>query len=501
MAAAPGALAASPDASVGGAAPVSGPVPGLEAVFTATGLSGHIEAANKWCEQMGARFLEEFGEEEVRDLLVQELQLKPLEERRLRKALIATAEAAGRAAAEAAPASVASPKVTCSVASSAMATAASAMAAATSTGGAASAARLPSGGASVFVKNTFLDLDDGSRKSVLRRLNTEPAPELAGVVEDENENDDEDAEEVDDSPDTTAEGLYKTMTCDGYEPSDLWAWAGGDTSAPGTSGGGYASFYAGGSGPSGGYAAASGGAPASAATAEYEYIPPPVVGVVMVPAEIMPTYGIPAVPGPCFPGCVAVPMERFTRWPGGNAAAEDDAVVIDDTPAAPPERDPSKKNVLQRAFSVSSSIYRVRWTVDSRKLKSKDTEAVSPPFELAFDKPADFKLLLRPRITSDAKGGACFKAARGRGTVELRCLDSVDPSSNPTVTFRVSIGSPADPAKQQPPRGPVLHDFAQRSICGLPKGQDEWNFGQVVDKVSQTFVVCLEVLAGTTAGT
>merc|ERR1719401_3025070 len=83
------------------------------------------------------------------------------------------------------------------------------------------------------------------------------------------------------------------------------------------------------------------------------------------------------------------------------------------------EKDQTRKNVLARAVSVATQIYRVRWTVDARKLKSKDTEAVSPPFCIDETGDIEFKMLLRPRVTAETKGGASFKKARGRGVVEL----------------------------------------------------------------------------------
>merc|ERR1712232_1429239 len=167
-------------------------------------------------------------------------------------------------------------------------------------------------------------------------------------------------------------------------------------------------------------------------------------------------------------------------------------VPIDYESWVPPPAKDVKKNVLQRLDSEHTRTCRVRWTVDGKKLKSRDTEAVSPNFELGDN---NFMMLLRPRMTGEVKGGACFKKARGRGTVELKCLDTISWGSKPTVTFRIYISSPALAGKRQPPRGPVVHDFAQRAICGLPKGHDEWNFSQVVDKDTGTFVVVLEVIA------
>jgi len=161
---------------------------------------------------------------------------------------------------------------------------------------------------------------------------------------------------------------------------------------------------------------------------------------------------------------------------------------------------PPRAPVLQRTFSTASTLERIRWTVDARKLKSTDREAVSPMFELSFcSKIVNFKILIRPKVISSVRGGASFKKAKGKGSVELRCLDEVAAFMNPVVTFRISVGSGTDPARQEPPRGPIKHDFTKKAICGLPPGQEEWDFSKAIDEATQTFVVCLEVLAGSAA--
>jgi len=152
---------------------------------------------------------------------------------------------------------------------------------------------------------------------------------------------------------------------------------------------------------------------------------------------------------------------------------------------------------MQTAFSVASSIYRVRWTVDARKLKSTDREMVSPSFDLSFaGGQVQFKMVMRPIAVSEGRGGASFKRAKGKGTVELRCLSEVSPSMKPVVIFQIAVGSSISKAKQFPPRGPVKHDFTQKPIVGLPEGSEQWEFGKAVDEATQTFVVSLEILSG-----
>mmetsp|Transcript_8945 Transcript_8945/g.26295 ORF Transcript_8945/g.26295 Transcript_8945/m.26295 type:complete len:432 (+) Transcript_8945:68-1363(+) len=421
----------------------------------------------------------------------------------------------------------------------------------------------------VFVKNTFLDLDDGPRMPDLLRWKSMPAGVGAGEYSDDESDDDKEADDTPGDPSSAtaepgaAEGqapppemqdLYRTVTCDGYEPSNQWAWAGGDPNIGPFLGDPFM--------PS---CAAPPPDPALDALGPVQPpMPPgplaPIVGVVMMPSGAIPlgSMGSYAVPGPLPlhfgipelpPDHVAVPVEPFTRWPGavpapppeapaltvanaGTApeagsppaapatapAAPAPAPVPGPAPAAPapaaaasseptaaplPPLDevalpaaPPRAPVLQRVFSIGSNIYRIRWTVDARRLKSTDREAVSPMFELSCTVPVQFKMVIRPKVVSNVRGGASFKKAKGKGAVELRCLDEVDTAMKPVVTFRFSVGSGNDTSKHEPPRGPVRHDFTTRAICGLPAGQDEWDFAKAVDEATQTFVVCLEISSG-----
>lgn len=164
-------------------------------------------------------------------------------------------------------------------------------------------------------------------------------------------------------------------------------------------------------------------------------------------------------------------------------------LVIPPDPAVP------RAPVLQRVMSITSQVYRIRWTVDARKLKSTDREAVSPSFDLSLGVPLQFKMVVRPKVVNEGRGGASFKKAKGKGAVELRCLAEVDPGANPNVNFRIAVGNGSG-TSLEPARGPVRHNFTERAICGLPEGQDEWDFGQHVDQETQTFMVCLEILSG-----
>eukprot|EP00931_Biecheleriopsis_adriatica_P056466 TRINITY_DN33457_c0_g1_i2.p1 TRINITY_DN33457_c0_g1~~TRINITY_DN33457_c0_g1_i2.p1 ORF type:complete len:363 (-),score=84.37 TRINITY_DN33457_c0_g1_i2:118-1167(-) len=148
---------------------------------------------------------------------------------------------------------------------------------------------------------------------------------------------------------------------------------------------------------------------------------------------------------------------------------------------------------LTRSYSVQSGFFRVHWTVDGRKLKSNDKQTVSPPFELSFGSQfpsVTFKMMIYPQAVAEGKGGCCFKKSKGRGYVQLKCEAELA-EAIAKVLFRISIGN-GDFMKA--PRGPVEHDFALSAVCGLDEHEAIWDFMEVVEQDSLTFVVCLEIV-------
>jgi len=139
---------------------------------------------------------------------------------------------------------------------------------------------------------------------------------------------------------------------------------------------------------------------------------------------------------------------------------------------------------------IGGRMRRVLWTVYSRKLKGSNKVVVSPSFKL-FPW-GTFRMMLVPMAANDRKGGGSFKNAKGRGIVQVKCEDELDEESE--VRFRISVrGSDKSGPTEDQPRGPVVHKFADSSICSLPREQEEWDFQKDVDS-TQAFVVCLEVL-------
>lgn len=145
--------------------------------------------------------------------------------------------------------------------------------------------------------------------------------------------------------------------------------------------------------------------------------------------------------------------------------------------------------------------YRVRWTVDARKLKVKDKVVVSPSFKLSTDQQgalgSTFRVVMYPTAVSDRKGGASFRKAKGKGSVHLKCESNIDQATGSVleVYFLVKSVCEDDP-DQETRRGPVLHNFFESGFCSLPKHESEWDFQRATEaSSSESFVVLLEITA------
>jgi hypothetical protein len=125
---------------------------------------------------------------------------------------------------------------------------------------------------------------------------------------------------------------------------------------------------------------------------------------------------------------------------------------------------------------------KVRWPVEAKKLQCRDKQIVSPTFEVAPG--CFFKLMLKPCAVGDGRYQDGFRKARGRGSVELKCVDESSFFS-PTLRFWISIGDGSL-------RGPVVHNFSQSTVCGLTKSEQIFDFSAAVDDKSSTFLVTLQ---------
>jgi hypothetical protein len=135
----------------------------------------------------------------------------------------------------------------------------------------------------------------------------------------------------------------------------------------------------------------------------------------------------------------------------------------------------------------------IEWPIDAKKLRSSDTLIVSPPFEVAPGMTC--KLMIKPTTRGDRKGQGCFRKAKGRGCVQLKCFaDTSCPDTAaapvPSVSCHLSIGSGG---LCKAVRDPVTHNFADATVCSLHSEMEELDFNSVVDSDSMTCIIRLGV--------
>merc|ERR1712032_1596593 len=155
------------------------------------------------------------------------------------------------------------------------------------------------------------------------------------------------------------------------------------------------------------------------------------------------------------------------------------------------ELEPSKTIVRQMRIDRSETLEGDRlcitWPVDARKLRTSDTSIVSPSFEVSN---TACKLMIKAVSAGVAKRGeAGFKGAKGRGIIQLKS-EAGAADDVPPIKFHLGVGSSEHFFVM---RGPVTHNFANGSVCGLPSDEEAWLLDTAVDKSTQTFFVRLEV--------
>mmetsp|Transcript_127433 Transcript_127433/g.318154 ORF Transcript_127433/g.318154 Transcript_127433/m.318154 type:complete len:453 (+) Transcript_127433:78-1436(+) len=145
-------------------------------------------------------------------------------------------------------------------------------------------------------------------------------------------------------------------------------------------------------------------------------------------------------------------------------------------------------HTIWHGISPVTGAHRIIWTVDAGKLRNHERQAVSPSFELPLASLATSRLVIFPKANADGKGSASFKKSGGWGSVYLKCE-----ASGGSVSFMLSV-SDGTMDYVRNPRGPVTHNFADHSTCGLPRDQEQWDFSKAVNHATQTFAVYLDIL-------
>jgi hypothetical protein len=135
-----------------------------------------------------------------------------------------------------------------------------------------------------------------------------------------------------------------------------------------------------------------------------------------------------------------------------------------------------------RQCSTVDGYARIQWTVDARKLKSSNTQLVSPLLDVDLglgSGPVAFKIMLKP-----AARGVTFKKSRGVGCVQVKCCSEL--GEDACTKVRIAIG-------RDQPRGPVPHCFSSNPVFSLPKELAEWDFHAAAERQSVSMVVNVDI--------
>jgi len=140
---------------------------------------------------------------------------------------------------------------------------------------------------------------------------------------------------------------------------------------------------------------------------------------------------------------------------------------------------PSPQDAVQSELNTSIA----RWNVDSRRFLGRDTRISSTmqPMVGAGPACADIVVTIFPASVSNKRGGACFKAANGTGSIQLKCNNPVD------VMLSVCIGVGSETARSQ------RHNFFRNPLMTFDA---KWDFWDYIDRNADrsTVAVSLQLL-------
>lgn len=152
----------------------------------------------------------------------------------------------------------------------------------------------------------------------------------------------------------------------------------------------------------------------------------------------------------------------------------------------------STVGVCMESFDDGSQ--HIYWTANARLLSSLDKSAVSPEFKIRIPLLGlqPFRIVLHAAASGAGRGGSSFRRARGRGRIEVTCKCKTGlRDTMPRLAVCFSVG---EKEHAQPFRGPVLHSFADQSVCSLPQEEETFDFAKTVQE-GKTFVVRISVVA------
>jgi len=151
----------------------------------------------------------------------------------------------------------------------------------------------------------------------------------------------------------------------------------------------------------------------------------------------------------------------------------------------------NRKSTLVDSLSCTPSsdagCFHICWIVNAHKVRGNEKQAMSPNFVLPLGPGGEcmrLRLVVYPK-TSNSRATVNFKNSKEMGYIQIKC-DLARSCPRAPVRFKFAVGAKHH---AQGIRGPVGHDFAKDSICGLPRHNDCWDLKAATELRSMTFPI------------
>lgn len=163
-----------------------------------------------------------------------------------------------------------------------------------------------------------------------------------------------------------------------------------------------------------------------------------------------------------------------------------DTFMLTDASFYATDADDSFAPELESYFDSAEGVHRVTWSVDLAFLGSDFGEVGSPSFTVSLCPEVRFELVLLAHAGL-ASAEPSFRKSRGRGRVQLRCLDAAGPAAA-SLGLRFGIG-------RRSPRWieSVTHNFAVTPSCAPGANSRPWELQDLADHDGHCVAISIEI--------
>lgn len=175
--------------------------------------------------------------------------------------------------------------------------------------------------------------------------------------------------------------------------------------------------------------------------------------------------------------------------PKAERAAEQAAEKAGPATEGQPQEPRAELKAAIREPAAADAEEAFQWEVPTHKFKLTDRSIVSKSFIVLMgpgeekDK-VPFLVQVTAAKTGDKKGCHSFKKAKGIGKLEVNCKKRPPEGSEP-IKFYFNVGGER--------RGPVTHNFAESSLCGLLQEDEYWDFIALENGSMQAVRITIEM--------